>query len=80
MFVDVLLHCLTKLLLEWVVPQLPVCFWCRREITSMFLRDRGMEGRLPGLWDTVLMEVEEPFFLLAFELLNDRWLDVRWVW
>jgi len=46
----------------------------------MFLRDRGMEGRLPGLWDTVLMEVEEPFFLLAFELLNDRWLDVRWVW
>jgi len=79
-FVNVLLHCLTKLLLEWVVPQLPVVFWWRREITSMVLRDRGVEGRLLGLWDTVLMEVEEPFFLPAFELLNDRWLDVRWVW
>jgi hypothetical protein len=45
----------------------------------MLLRGRVVEGCLPGLWNTVLMEVEEPFFLLVVELVNDRWFDVRCV-
>ena len=77
-FVDVVIHRFSEKFFIPVPFQVTVISWQRWEISLISFSI--LEGRLPHLGHSLLVEIDESVTPLLLDLVNYRWLDIRRVW